>query len=62
MTVDFKTRTLTLHDYAGIEGVEADADLAAPRYFTLQGAEVTDPAPGLYIVVRGTRVAKEIVR
>ncbi|MCM1036750.1 MAG: alpha-amylase family glycosyl hydrolase [Bacteroides sp.] len=62
MTVDFKTRTLTLHDYAGIEGVEADADLAAPRYYTLQGAEVTDPAPGLYIVVRGTRVAKEIVR
>jgi len=60
MEVNFKTLTLTLHDYAGIEDV--GADLAAPRYYNLQGTEVTDPATGLYIVVRGSRVTKEYVR
>ena len=62
MEVNFKDLTLTLSNYAGIGSVETDTDVAAPRYYNLQGTEVTDPTPGLYIVVRGARVTKEYVR
>ncbi len=54
--------------YASTDGITdisadgaADTDAAAV-YYNLQGARVTDPAPGLYIVVRGRRVTKEYVR
>lgn len=37
----------------------ADSDSAFPvRYYTLQGHLVTDPAPGLYIRVQGSRATK----
>lgn len=39
----------------------ADND-CAPRYYNLQGVEISNPTPGLYIVARGSHVTKEIVR
>lgn len=44
----------------GIGSVEAAEDGA--RYFTLQGVEVKNPQPGIYIKVVGTEVAKVIIR
>ena len=47
----------------GVEGIEADAEAPA-RYFTPGGVEVSadDMAPGLYIVLKGGRAAKVLVR
>lgn len=50
----------TTHE-AGVEGVDADIN-AAPEYFNLQGVRVAEPNDGLYIVKRGNKVSKEIVR
>ena len=46
-----------------VEGIIADEDAdAAPVYYNLQGAQVEHPAAGLYIVKRGNKVTKEIIR
>ena len=63
-TFSFDPATSTLavtNGLSGIEGVEADAD-NAPVYYNLQGVRVAAPAEGLYIVVRGDKVAKEYVK
>ncbi|MBD5295599.1 MAG: starch-binding protein [Bacteroides sp.] len=39
-----------------------DSENAEPIYFNLQGQRVDNPGKGIYIVVRGNRSAKEIVR
>ena len=44
----------------GIDELEADA--AEAVYYNLQGVEVKNPANGVYIVRRGTKVSKEYVR
>ncbi|MDE6805571.1 MAG: hypothetical protein K2J05_02060, partial [Muribaculaceae bacterium] len=44
-----------------VDAVETAED-AAPVYYTLQGLRVDNPSAGLYIVVRGNRVSKEIIR
>lgn len=43
-----------------IEGIETEN--AEAEYFTLQGVRVAEPENGLYIVKRGEKVTKEIVR
>ncbi|MDE7393360.1 MAG: hypothetical protein K2M80_02655, partial [Muribaculaceae bacterium] len=50
-----------IHD-SGVEAISIDADNAAPVYYNLQGVKVSEPAAGLYIVRRGDKVAKEIIR
>ncbi|MDE6463355.1 MAG: hypothetical protein K2L16_01805 [Muribaculaceae bacterium] len=45
----------------GVEGIVAE-DAEAPVYYNLQGVRVDNPAAGLYIVVRGSKVAKEMVK
>jgi len=45
----------------GIKAIEYEPT-AEPVYYNLQGVRVTTPTPGLYIVVRGNKIAKEIVR
>lgn len=45
----------------GIDAIEDASDIA-PVYYNLQGVRVAEPANGLYIVVRGDKVAKEIVK
>ena len=52
--------TVTASEPAGIGGVEADTEVPAV-YYNLQGARVDNPGPGLYIVVRGTKVTKEVI-
>ena len=49
-------------DYAGVEGVEADTADARAEYFDLSGRRVEHPAAGIYIVRRGSKVSKELVR
>lgn len=44
-----------------VEGIEIEENVA-PVYYNLQGVRVDAPANGLYIVVRGDKVAKEIVK
>lgn len=41
---------------------EVGADSTAPQYFNLQGVRVLNPSDGIYLVRRGDKVAKEMVR
>lgn len=48
---------------SGVIGVEIDENTdAAPVYYNLQGVQVAEPSNGLYIVKRGNKVTKEIIR
>lgn len=47
---------------AGVDGVTVDDEDVTPEYFNLSGIKVDAPAAGLYIVRRGSKVSKEIVR
>ena len=47
--------------WSGIENIVDDAD-AETEYYNLQGVRVYDPAPGIYIVRRGKKVSKMILR
>ena len=49
-------------DYAGVEGVEADTADGPAEYFDLSGRRVEHPTAGIYIVRRGTKVGKVMVR
>lgn len=61
-TVDFRAMTVTASDPASISSPETDPSTAAPVYYNLQGVRVENPAPGLYIVVRGSLVTKEWIK
>ncbi len=45
-----------------VEGIEIDDVDAAPVYYNLQGVQVANPENGLYIVKRGNKVTKEVIR
>lgn len=48
---------------SGVTPVVFDNDSdAAPVYYNLQGVRVANPENGLYIVVRGSKVTKEVIR
>ncbi len=47
---------------SGVESVATDSSDAPAQYFNLQGICVENPGPGLYIVKRGNKVTKEIIR
>lgn len=51
-------------DTGGINDIEADnAEADGPaEYFDLQGRKVVNPAAGIYIVKRGSKVTKEVIR
>lgn len=49
-------------DNNGVEGVESDDLNAAPVYYNIQGMQVGNPENGLYIVKRGNKVTKEVIR
>lgn len=62
--ISFNADTLELTvalSSASVEGIEIEENVA-PVYYNLQGVRVAEPANGLYIVVRGDKVAKEIVK
>lgn len=46
----------------GIEGVDAEAANAPAEYFDLQGRKVANPEAGLYLVKRGNKVTKELLK
>lgn len=48
-------------DSSSVDAIELE-DNVAPVYYNLQGVRVETPANGLYIVVRGDKVAKEYVK
>lgn len=49
------------NENSGIDGIEVDNNVA-PEYFNLQGVRVANPDNGIYIVRRGNKVSKEIVK
>lgn len=51
------------YEAVGTDGIsEIEADAAEAVYYNLQGVEVKNPANGVYIVRRGAKVTKELVR
>ena len=60
ITVDLEAKTLLLTTTVGVEGVEVET--APAVYYNLQGIEVANPENGVYIVKRGNKVSKEIIR
>lgn len=62
VTADLKNMKVTISDTAGVDSIELGDEEAAPVYYNLQGVRVDSPSAGLYIVVRGSKVTKEIVR
>lgn len=46
---------------AGVSSIVAGED-AAPVYYNLNGMKVANPSNGLYIVKRGSKVTKEVIR
>ena len=50
-------------DSNGINGINADTSAGTPRYYNLQGIEVTDPSiPGIYIQVLNNSTSKVVVK
>ena len=45
---------------SGVAGVEVADE--APVYFNLQGVRVAEPQNGVYVVRRGAKVSKEMIR
>ena len=50
-----------IYEVAGISDAETSTN-AAPVDYNLQGVQVANPTPGLYIVVRGNKITKEWIR
>ena len=62
ISVDFQAKTMVLTwKSSGVDAIVEDADVA-PVYYNLQGVRVAEPTNGLYIVVRGDKVAKQLVK
>lgn len=47
---------------SGIDNIITDDNAAEPVYYNLQGVRVDNPEAGIYIVRRGNKVAKELVK
>lgn len=64
ITANFANMTVKAVDKtSGVDEVESAAAIdVTPVYYNLQGVRVDNPAPGLYIVVRGNKVTKEQLR
>ena len=54
--------TFTANGLTGIADVAVDNEDAAPVYYNLQGVEVANPENGIYVVRRGSKVTKEVIR
>ena len=53
---------LEIGTQGGVGSIVVEDTNAAPEYFNLQGIRVANPESGLYIVRRGNKVSKELVR
>lgn len=62
VVADLKNMKVTLSAPSGVADIDIDDVDATPVYYNLQGVRVDSPSAGMYIVVRGNKVTKEIVR
>lgn len=62
IVADLKNMKVTLSAPSGVADIDIDDEDATPVYYNLQGVRVDNPSAGMYIVVRGNKVTKEIVR
>jgi hypothetical protein len=53
--------TLAFSPVAGVNDITSNND-AEPVYYNLQGVKIANPESGLYIVKRGSKISKEIIR
>lgn len=61
ITFNIATMTISAGEGSGVEGVEVEENVA-PVYYNLQGVKVANPENGVYVVVRGAKVSKEVVK
>ena len=59
--INLNDNTIRFKDASGVEGIEIDETVAAV-YYNLQGVEVANPQNGLYIVKRGNKVSKQLIK
>lgn len=50
-----------VNPFGAVDAIDDDND-APVRYFNLQGLEVSNPGPGIYIRTRGSKVTKKVIR
>lgn len=62
ITADLKNMKVTLTSTSGVEVIDFNIEDATPVYYNMQGVRVDNPANGIYIVVRGNKVSKEIIK
>ena len=58
--VQIASINVSIDKTVGVEGVEVED--AAPVYYNLQGVRVENPSNGLFIVVRGNKATKQVIR
>ncbi len=58
---DFKLEMLVEGDDTAVEGVAVDED-AAPVYYNLQGVRVANPSNGIFIVKKGNKTSKQVIK
>ena len=62
INVDYDAMTVQVSSQSvGVESIEVDENVT-PVYYNLQGVEVANPQNGLYIVKRGNKVTKQLVK
>ncbi|MDE6806334.1 MAG: starch-binding protein, partial [Muribaculaceae bacterium] len=62
-TDDFDFYAGGYYDAGGWTAVETiETDELEPEFYTLQGVRVMNPTPGIYIVRRGNKTSKAVVR
>lgn len=58
---DFKLEMLVEGDDTAVEGVAVEED-AAPVYYNLQGVRVANPSNGIFIVKKGNKTSKQVIK
>ncbi|MDE5774462.1 MAG: starch-binding protein, partial [Muribaculaceae bacterium] len=61
IVANLKEMQLSVSSASGVTVVDSVMEVS-PRYFNMHGVEVTNPSAGIYIVVRGDKVTKEVVK
>ena len=46
----------------GVDNVAVDSENVAAEYYDFQGRKVANPNAGIYLVKRGAKVSKEVIR
>ncbi len=56
--------TFVMTSISGVEDIVSDAVEAAPEYFSIDGKQISakELTPGLYVVRRGSKVTKEVIK